>query len=866
MNDAAPSAGSSPDPVEKILGDLLLRLDEEGEAAIERACAAHPAFAREIRDGVDYLRRAGLVDAGSSDDAPPDRLGAYRILRRLGGGGMGVVFLAEDETLGRRVALKVVRPDSLFFEGSRARFRREAEAVARLEHPSIVSLYTFGEENGVPYFAMEHVEGASLADVLRELAGRQPESLSGRDLAAALAQAMDRPAPDADADAALPANLEGAWWEVVCRLILEVARAIEHAHQREILHRDLKPSNLMLSPDGRVRVVDFGLAHAEGAVDLTVSGAPLGSLAYMSPEQLAGRRAAYGPPTDVYGLGVTLQELLALRSPFRGDHAEETRRKIREGRPRALRADYTTLPRDVAVVCARAIDPDPGRRYPTAAALARDLGNLLARKPIEARPQGALVRAQRFAQRRPALAALAVVLTIGLPLVAGLGGFLVARLPELRAAADRRSRDAALEVLDRGYLEAAEGKAARAEASFEEALDAWADLPVALALLLDRYVPAARVDEVAAAYERHADLVRAYPALRWFEVDLLRAQGAQEEAAALAATLPAPRRGIDWYVEGLRRLERYYRGDEAVLDGVLQAFRAAVLNADRPQRMFHLKLIEAALYAGDGELVTDVADAIAFLWPDSAVALGFAGLALWEHDADRGEALVRRALEVDGEFALGWLFVAQADLDAGRFGGALASARRALEIDPEARLARNVLGLAYEGLGDLDAAAAAFRAQAALEPDLAQIHVELGRVLERLGREDEARDAYREAAGLEPLNALPWLRLGELEARAGRTGAARAALEECEARGPEDLDAARDLAAALASLADFDGAARVCRLALDAWGEDAGLRVELAAALAELGAPEEARAELERALEVEPEHPGARAALDALER
>ncbi len=392
---ARPEPLASTDEIETWLAELLEGPPGAEAAALEELCRAHPAQAAELRGRWHALTRLQKSLPAAAREAFPARLGDFRLLRRLGGGGMGVVYLAHQESLGREVALKLIRPEQLYFPGARARFRREVEAVARLQHPGIVPVFTVGEEQGIPFFAMERVEGCTLAEVLEELKDRRPEQLSGRDLAAAVGR---RTGVEAAAEA-----FEGSWAMVALRVAREVAEALAHAHERGVIHRDVKPSNVMLTPRGRVLVLDFGLALAEGSARLTLSSATLGSQAYMPPEQARGENRDPGATTDVYSLGVTLYELLTLRLPYLSESSEETRRLVLDAKPPSLRSLNPAVARDAETLCLKAMDPDARRRYPTAAALARDLRNVLELRPIEARRPGPGLRALRFAQRRPAL-------------------------------------------------------------------------------------------------------------------------------------------------------------------------------------------------------------------------------------------------------------------------------------------------------------------------------------------------------------------------------------------------------------------------------------------------------------------------------
>lgn len=436
----------------ELLFDALERRADGDSGAIDALAAQYPEHAEALRAHLRTLESAGLVEQeGAADDAIPERLGDFRLRRRIGQGGMGVVYLADDPTLGRSVALKVLRPEQVFFQGARERFRREALSVARLAHPGIVPLYTAGEAAGLPYFTMELVEGASLAETLRELEGRDPSQLSGADLLQAVRAVAERRGFGAIPGRPEEPLFSGDWLRAVLWLVREVAQALEHAHQRGVLHRDLKPSNVLLTADGRVLLVDFGLASLQSVDRLTRSGALLGSLPYMSPEQVSGDAAKIDGRSDVYGLGVLLYELLTLRMPFGESDPTKLSLRIARGDAPSPRQFHRALTSDVVTVCQTAMEVDRARRYASPADLARDLSNLLEHRPIQARASGLGLLLVRWAQRRPAHAV--AVAAIGLSLVAGpLTLAQLERRNSARVAAERdvasRNLDAALEAVE----------------------------------------------------------------------------------------------------------------------------------------------------------------------------------------------------------------------------------------------------------------------------------------------------------------------------------------------------------------------------------------------------------------------------------
>ncbi|MEZ6017584.1 MAG: protein kinase [Planctomycetota bacterium] len=408
--------------LEALLYECLERIEEGDTGALEALSAAHPERAAALREAVAALVGAGLLvtpfapgDAG----AFPERLGEFRLLKRLGGGGMGVVFLAEQPSIGRDVALKLIRPDQLYFPKTRERFQREVEAIARLAHPGIVQVHSVGEDKGIPYFAMEYVRGVSLAQVIAALQGRRPEELRGEH-ARAFVEQYTPTRSDAQTDGAADALFVGPWAMVATRIALLVARAVEHAHERGVLHRDLKPSNIMLTPTGRIVLLDFGLASLMGADRITRTGSQLGSVPYMAPEQLRGEVADIGARTDVYALGVVLYELSTLSPAYQDDtNSELLRRKIIEGRATPVSHLNPALSRDVATVIARAMAPEVAARYASARALADDLQAILSGRSIAARPPGPVERITRWVRRSPARAAaysMAVLLFVGGPL------------------------------------------------------------------------------------------------------------------------------------------------------------------------------------------------------------------------------------------------------------------------------------------------------------------------------------------------------------------------------------------------------------------------------------------------------------------
>ncbi|MEZ5965623.1 MAG: serine/threonine-protein kinase [Planctomycetota bacterium] len=395
------------DRLRGIVAECLERAEAEGPAAIETVCAAHPNLAARIRAALRQLQVGGLLEvAGDAVADLPRQIGEYRLLRRLGEGGMGVVFLAEQARLRREVALKLMRADLVWVEGAKERLLREVQAVAGLNHPAIVKVYDVGDHGDRPYYSMEVVAGLTLADVIDRFRGSDPATLRGSDLLAAL-----RTGDDA---AVIDDNLfAGSWAQVALRVIQRVAGALAHAHERGIVHRDVKPSNVMLTGDGRVVLLDFGLAQMPGTPRITRTGAVLGSLAYMSPEQLG--RLPVDQRTDVYSLGVTLYEMLTLRSAFAEQDPSGIEWRILQGVVASPRKVNRSIPADADTVCCKAMERQSCDRYADMVEFADDLGNVLELRPVRARRPGLLRRSVRLAQRHRAwTTGVAAVLVLGI--------------------------------------------------------------------------------------------------------------------------------------------------------------------------------------------------------------------------------------------------------------------------------------------------------------------------------------------------------------------------------------------------------------------------------------------------------------------
>jgi serine/threonine protein kinase/Flp pilus assembly protein TadD len=391
----------------------------------EEFLARYPELADDLDACLAALRLIGRAAAGprsvaaalaqaQAPDLAPGQLGDFRLLRELGRGGMGVVYEAQQVSLGRRVALKVLPFAAALDPRQRQRFQNEAQAAAQLHHTHIVPVHYVGCERGVHFYVMQFIEGQSLAEVLREL-----RRLARRDAPSAVtAEASTGPlaALSTERSARDPAH-----FRAVAELGVQAAEALDHAHQLGVVHRDVKPGNLLLDARGQLWVTDFGLAQFQSDAKLTLTGDLVGTLRYMSPEQALAKRVPIDHRTDVYSLGVTLYELLALEPAYAGQDRQELLLQIATEEPRAPRRVNRAIPRELETIVLKAMAKEPAERYGTAQELADDLRRFLKDEPIKARRPSLGQRLQRWGRRNRALAWSAGISTVLLLVMAVAG-------------------------------------------------------------------------------------------------------------------------------------------------------------------------------------------------------------------------------------------------------------------------------------------------------------------------------------------------------------------------------------------------------------------------------------------------------------
>ena len=512
MSESAPQS----EIVLELAEEFLARYRKGERPPLRDYIKRHPELAAEIKEifpamamleniaiteGTSGSTSSGLRRAPVGFGPPPRQLGDYRIIRQVGQGGMGVVFEAEQVSLGRHVALKVLPHNALVDAKTRKRFEREARAAAKLHHTNIVPVFGVGEQDGLPYYAMQFIQGMGLNAVIKELAqlgpgGKSPAvaTFAKRPEVSAIAQSLVtgeyHPAADETVDAATLHHAQASvavcfgdssaasssvslpgqsgsvssgksrkltFWQSVARIGLQVADALEYAHQHGIVHRDIKPSNLLLDLAGTVWVTDFGLAKADDQQDLTHTGDVLGTIRYMPPEAFEAKVDARG---DIYSIGLTLYELLALEPAFADKDRNQVIKQVTTMEPTPLDRLRPDVPRDLVTIVHKAIRKEPSRRYQTAGAMAADLQRFLDDQPILARRSSAAERAWRWCRRNPAVAGLlgaVAMLLVGVATVSTIAAF------HISGARDEATRSA------REALQAKESESAQRKLAEEKA-------------------------------------------------------------------------------------------------------------------------------------------------------------------------------------------------------------------------------------------------------------------------------------------------------------------------------------------------------------------------------------------------------------
>jgi serine/threonine-protein kinase len=863
--------------VQQLLDELL-----GSQATPEEVCATCPELlpvvrsrwrqVRRLRADLDALFPPPDVPSTMRDTLspppsaptpqPPEgtalpRIPGYEVLQELGRGGMGVVYKALHLRLNRPVALKMLLGGDHAGPRERARFQREAEAVAGLRHENVVRVHDVGDHEGRPYFTMEYVEGGSLA-----------QHLAGTPQAA-------RPA------AALVATLAGA---------------VQAAHACGVAHRDLKPANVLLTADGTPKVSDFGLARRlEGGAGLTQSGVLVGTPSYMAPEQARGQAQAIGPAVDVYALGAILYELLTGRPPFSGETAAATVQQVLTQDPVPPSRLNHSVPRDLETVCLKCLHKEPGRRYTSALALADDLRRFGEGRPIQARPVGWGARCWRWCRRNPTAAALLATALVLVGLASGGGVWLVQQRAERRAEAARHDAELRNDV----GTAVAQAVSLRKAFHFHEARELLEQARQRLGPAgpddLRRRVEQGRADldlaeRLDAARARAASVVEGKfdPAgaeplyVSAFAAAGLSPEGDDSEAVAAAVRESAVRAEIvaaldDWasITPDLRRRA-----------GLLAVARGADPDPARD------RLRQPELWQDGARLTRLLQEAsVAELTPQLATALGRVARArggdavalltaaqsrfpqdFWLnfelsfalHRAHRPEealgysrvalALRPNTSEACNQFG----FILQAN---GRLDEAIDHFQQAVRLGPRYDAAHHNLACALQAKGRVDEAIRHFEEALRIDPKFALAHIGLGESLQAKGRLDEAIGHYEEALRIDPQNALAHNNLGLALNKKGKVEEAVGHYEQALRIDPKLAGAHTNLGSALRAKGRLDEAIGHLEQAVRLGPKHAVARANLGSALQAKGRLDEAIGHLEQAVRLGPKHAVVRANL-----
>ncbi len=452
------------DPVDILAEEFADRLRRGEHPSVSDYASAHPQYAEQLREILPAVAQIELLKRFRESGATltlPDRLGDFRIVRELGRGGMGIVFEAVQESLGRSVALKVLARHAQLDRKRRERFIREAQAAARLHHTNIVPVFGVGEQDGLPYYVMQLIPGRGLHTIIRqwriELGKEAPAAATVSTPPDTVADDIRESPPPQSPGRAPPYGD----WRFVAEVGRQAADALHYAHKQGVLHRDVKPANLIL--DGEtVWIADFGLAKMTNTDGLTATGDILGTLQYLPPECLVGLADVR---SDVYGLGATLYELLTLESPYAAETPARLIKLVADTDPRPPREINPHIPRDLETIVLKAMARRPDDRYATAGELAEDLQAFLDDRSIQARRASTAARLWRWCRRNPAVASLAASTMLAFALAAAAGWIGYARAEARRLDAEREQHNAMLAKAD---AEQAKAMAEQAKAEAQQ--------------------------------------------------------------------------------------------------------------------------------------------------------------------------------------------------------------------------------------------------------------------------------------------------------------------------------------------------------------------------------------------------------------
>ncbi len=739
--------------LEELVGqvaDEFLRRQAAGERPrVEDYTARHPEAADVLRKILASLQLFDASEPGAlaTGDDLAGTLGDFRLIREVGRGGMGIVYEAEQLSLGRRVALKVLPFAATMDARHLQRFHNEARAAAGLHHTNIVPVYAVGSERGVHFYAMQFIDGHSLATLLE----RQHQGPAGADqpttARAAVPQGLRAETVANAAARTAPVPRDAEYFRRVAEWGIQAAEALDHAHEMGIVHRDVKPANLLIDADGRLWVTDFGLAQVQNDARLTMTGDLVGTLRYMSPEQALAKRAVLDHRTDVYSLGATLYEVLVQQPAFGGNDRQELLRQIAFEEPPPPRRIDRDIPAELEIMVLKALEKNPADRYGTARELADDLRRWLDGRPIQGRRPSLAQRLRKWARRhRAVVTTAAACLVVVLAVVAGSVGWVARDRAERRDEAARRAGEALAQA--EGFLEQEnwpEGERAVEQAEgFLTGYEEETALRLQAQQLRRELVMASQLDEARVEKTATRDGQFDYAAADAQYERAFREYGLDIDEPTPPAVEQIRARPIhcqlvaaldDWarMRKALKRTgwrERLALARVADPDPWRNRLRDAVESKD-------LKILEELATAGQAEE-----------WPlPTLVLLGELanGTPARERVAD---LLVRAQQRHPNDFWINEILGLLLMDSRPRLEEAIRFHSIAVALRPGSPGAHVNLGVALRDNGRLDQASAEFREAIHLKNDYATAHNNLGAALSQQGRQDEAIGELREAIRL----------------------------------------------------------------------------------------------------------------------
>ena len=801
------------DRIVQLVCNCLVEVENFTQARVEELCREHPDQAAGVRERIDALRAEGLPGpsgpiSGDLEAATADlieeSIGPFRLLEELGRGGQAVVYLAEDMRLHRRVALKVLTGFGPVPEAVLKRFWREAEVASKLDHPGICAVFEAGEESGIPYIAMRYVEGVPLAEWIsraRESAGADGSSSATR------AEILE-----------------------TVEIVETAARALHAAHEAGVIHRDVKPRNIMVTPAGDPVLLDFGLAGITTGdrPDLTRTGEIFGTPAYMSPEQVEARHQRLDRRTDVYSLGATLYECVTLAPPFDAPTREGLYRAVRHQDPADPRRRNPRIPSDLKVVLQTALEKDREHRFPTALDFAEDLRRVREGKPIKARPVSAAGRLVRWARRRPARAALVITLALGLPLITGLVGFVIANRPAILAAERALLTERVERYLEEGYFALGDETPERAFPPLEAALAIDPGCVEAIGGKAMAYLFQKRAQQCQDLLDRNAYLVHANPSLLVFRAAALRWLGQEEEAKRVEARIPEPDSALTFFQAGARTMKEAAQKEDitdrerAAFRRAVDAYSLAILTAPTTRPLYHFRHASAAGKLREENSARLATQTLSLRWKDSFSCWRLAGVALQYVDPEKAINAFGRMLSLRPDYAWGY----------------------------------NLRGIIYcEELNQQNRAAADFRKALSLQPDLAAAQYHLGVALRKMGREEESMSCYEKAIRLDPDHFRAHFNLGSALRNRGLIKKAIPHMEKAVALRPDHALAQQHLGKALTDTGRPEEGNQAFKRAVTLNPNDFEALNGLGRTHQDLGRAAEAIAAYEKAMKLKPDSP-----------